>query len=94
MKIRELVETEFSSNDDTDVAEKYLRIYEGAIEYFDDYIERYGTQGANIEFTHNINKTKGEFIDFVLKSYPSYHAMIDARNRLEEKIKNSNGISY
>ena len=94
MKIRELFETEFSSDTTDQFVQTYRNLYESAVEYFDIYVQQHGTDGANVEFSRKINDTKNEVINFLIKSTTGYHEMVDARNKLEEKIKNSNGLSY
>jgi hypothetical protein len=93
MKIKELFESKFSS-EHSEFVENYIKIYKRSVTYFDAYIKKYGTSGANTEFTKNINATKDGLVDFVIKTTPGYYQMIEARNKLEEKIKNSGGISY
>jgi hypothetical protein len=94
MKIKELIETGFSSDKQNNIVETYRNLYETEVEYFDLYVQRYGTDGANIKFTRDINATKDELINFTISQDESYADMIKARNRLEEKIKSANGLSY
>ena len=51
------------------------------------------TGGANVHFNNIINETKDEFIDFLLSRETSYLAMKNSRDGLEEKIKNSGGLT-
>jgi hypothetical protein len=92
MKIFEILESIYESS--TDYSKKYKDQYINAINNFDVFIDHHGTAGANILFDKLINETKNIVVDFVLKADKSYSAMIEARTRLEEKIKKSNGISY
>ena len=91
MKIKELFESEFNSESECQI---FKLKYETAIFEFDTYIDHFGSEGANIMFSKMINVTKDELYNFVLSSAPSYSGMIVARNELEEKIKNSGGLSY
>lgn len=92
MKINELLESFIQSSDN--LCEYYKQEYISIINNFDDYIKYHGTDGANIIFDKIINITKDSLIDFVLSQEQSYRSMIDARNKLEEKIKKSSGLSY
>jgi hypothetical protein len=92
MKIFEILESIYETS--TDYSKKYKDQYINAINNFDVFIDQHGTAGAKIKFDKLINETKNIVVDFVLKADKSYSAMIEARTRLEEKIKKSNGISY
>ena len=91
MKIFEILESVHESND---YSKNYRDQYINAIDNFDLIVNHHGTEGANVIFDKIINVTKDTYIDFTISQDESYTEMIEARNKLEEKIKNSNGLSY
>ena len=89
------MESSFSSYDVDDIESSllYKNTYDSAVTNYDDYVRHYGTDGANVHFNKIINETKDEFIDFLLSRETSYLAMKNSRDGLEEKIKNSGGLT-
>lgn len=92
MFLHELFESKTES--DSDYCEKYLVKYTNAYHNFDTYVQHYGTDGANIIFRDIILSTKDPVVDWTIKKEKFYDEMVSARNALETKIKNSNGLSY
>ena len=71
-----------------------------AIKNFDIYVQVYGTKGANVKFDemiHNVNESEWYF-NFLTTNKPEMKKyrdrMLDSKKALEEKIKNSGGLSY
>ena len=92
MKIKEIVESYLDSSKQTSLI--YKQKYLHCVENFDAYIQHHGTDGANILFKEIIYQTKDELVDFILKGESTYGEMVTSRNKLEEKIKNSSGLTY
>ena len=100
MKIFEILkETTFESSDLKWFNERQNE-FEVAIENFDAYVQHYGSKGANIKFNNLIDNV--ETIDWHMrivaeadpKLQKSYNKMIDSKNRLKDRIDNSNWLSY
>jgi hypothetical protein len=92
MRIFELFEGQFDSA--SSLNEYYTKLYIGQVKNFDSYIAHHGSDGANAIFSSDITKTKDELLNMIISKEPGYEKMIQARESLEEKIKNSGGLSY
>jgi uncharacterized protein YdcH (DUF465 family) len=71
-----------------------------SIDNFDAIVQHHGTDGANVHFgkiIRNINNVDW-FISTIADSDPKYRTAFnkinELKDKLEEKIKNSGGISY
>lgn len=96
MRIKEIIESYFSSEEESKItfSEENRRTYQSSIDNFDAVVQKFGPSGANSYFDAQINNTKDDFVKFVFGKEEEYKSMIAARDSLEAKIKNSNGLSY
>jgi hypothetical protein len=92
MRIFELFESQFNSSGSFN--DYYTKLYIGQVKNFDSYVAHHGTDGANVIFNSYITNTKDELLNMIISKEPGYNKMIQAREALEEKIKNSGGLSY
>jgi hypothetical protein len=104
MKISEILsETRFDSQED--IAAKQWMTNEAtqlnsAIKNFDTYVQVHGTRGANIQFDNMIKRVDESewYIRMLATNKPELKKYCDdvlrSKAALEEKIKNSGGLSY
>ena len=94
-----LLEETFDSSEEKWMIEQTADL-ETAIKYFDKYVQQYGTSGANAQFSAIIKKVDDYdwWIVRVVKAHPElesqYGKMIKIKNKLIDRINNSDGLSY